>query len=89
MTGLTPKQRQVYRYIVLETERGRSPSYREIAAAVGLKSKGGIARLVRGLEKRGHIRRLPDRARALEPLVPLRTRVFKFNDETKELEAVT
>src|SRR3546814_13584547 len=36
--------------------------------ALGLKSKSGIHRLISALEERGFLRRLPNRARALEVL---------------------
>ncbi len=47
-------------------ETGVSPSFDEMKAALDLKSKSGIHRLITGLEERGYIRRLPNRARALE-----------------------
>lgn len=49
-------------------EDGVSPSFEEMKEAVGLKSKSGIHRLISALEERGFIRRLPNRARALEVL---------------------
>ncbi|HSE78940.1 MAG TPA: transcriptional repressor LexA [Alphaproteobacteria bacterium] len=47
-------------------EHGVSPSFDEMKAALGLRSKSGIHRLITGLEERGFIRRLAHRARALE-----------------------
>jgi repressor LexA len=47
-------------------EGGVSPSFEEMKDALGLKSKSGVHRLVEALEERGFIRRLPNRARALE-----------------------
>ena len=49
-------------------EDGVSPSFEEMKEAIGLKSKSGIHRLISGLEERGFIRKLPNRARALEVL---------------------
>ena len=49
-------------------ENGIPPSFEEMKEAVGLKSKSGIHRLITGLEERGFIRRLPNKARALEIL---------------------
>lgn len=49
-------------------EDGVSPSFEEMKEAVGLKSKSGIHRLISALEERGFIRRLANRARALEVL---------------------
>tara|TARA_B100000686_G_C16762944_1_gene959934 strand:+ start:1441 stop:2115 length:675 start_codon:yes stop_codon:yes gene_type:complete len=48
------------------TDRGVPPSYEEMKTAIRLKSKSGIHRLIKGLEERGFIRRLPHKARALE-----------------------
>lgn len=66
---LTRKQHQLLTFIdqVLR-DTGISPSYDEMKAALDLKSKSGIHRLITGLEERGFIRRLPHRARALEVL---------------------
>ena len=50
------------------------PSFEELCAALDLKSKSGIHRLLSGLEERGYIRRLPNRARAIE--------VMKYPDGT-------
>ena len=47
---------------------GITPSFDEMKAAMGLRSKSGIHRLITGLEERGFIKRLPHRARALEIL---------------------
>ena len=53
-------------------ETGVSPSFDEMKAALDFKSKSGIHRLITGLEERGFIRRLPNRARALEVVVGCR-----------------
>lgn len=47
---------------------GVPPSYDEMKDALGLASKSGIHRLITALEERGFIRRLPNKARALEVL---------------------
>jgi repressor LexA len=66
---LTRKQHQLLSFIDKTLrESGISPSYDEMKAALDLKSKSGIHRLITGLEERGFIRRLPHRARALEVL---------------------
>lgn len=66
---LTRKQHQLLAYIdAYLKDHGISPSFDEMKAALGLKSKSGIHRLITGLEERGFIRRLPHRARALEVL---------------------
>jgi len=66
---LTRKQYELLVYINdhLKT-RGVSPSFEEMKAALNLRSKSGIHRLISGLEERGFIRRLPHRARAIEVL---------------------
>ena len=49
-------------------ETGVSPSFEEMKEALDLKSKSGVHRLISALEERSFIRRLPNRARALEVL---------------------
>ena len=64
---LTRKQSEILEYISdFMKNRGVSPSFEEMKHALNLKSKSGIHRLISGLEERGFIRRLPNRARALE-----------------------
>lgn len=66
---LTRKQQELLLFINGRlAASGVSPSFDEMKDALGLKSKSGIHRLIRGLEERGFIRRLPHRARALEVL---------------------
>ena len=64
---LTQKQYQLLMFInkVLK-ETGCSPSFEEMKAAVGLKSKSGIHALIEALVEREFIRKLPHKARALE-----------------------
>ena len=66
---LTAKQQQLLMYIKHHLDQGGiSPSFEEMKEALDLKSKSGIHRLISALEERGFIRRLPNRARALEVL---------------------
>jgi len=66
---LTKKQRELLAFIEARLAAdGVSPSFDEMREAIGLKSKSGVHRLVGGLEERGFLRRLPNRARALEVL---------------------
>ncbi len=63
---LTRKQQELLRFIEARLDAdGVSPSFEEMKAALNLKSKSGIHRLITALEERGFIRRLPHRARAL------------------------
>jgi repressor LexA len=69
---LTQRQLQLLRFIQdYVRDRDVSPSFEEMRAALKLRSKSGIHRLISGLEERGYIRRLAYRARALEVLKPL------------------
>lgn len=64
---LTAKQHELIRFIQQRLEEtGVSPSFEEMKQALNLKSKSGVHRLISALEERGFIRRLPNRARALE-----------------------
>jgi repressor LexA len=66
---LTRKQSELLTYIQDRLkESGVSPSFEEMKDALALKSKSGVHRLISALEERGFIRRLPNRARALEVL---------------------
>jgi repressor LexA len=66
---LTRKQSELLTYIQARlAESGISPSFEEMKDALQLKSKSGVHRLISALEERGFIRRLPNRARALEIL---------------------
>jgi len=66
---LTRKQHELIRFIQVRLdETGVSPSFEEMKEALDLKSKSGVHRLISALEERGFIRRLPNRARALEVL---------------------
>ena len=64
---LTRKQHELIRFIQTRLEEsGISPSFEEMKDALDLKSKSGVHRLISALEERQFIRRLPNRARALE-----------------------
>ena len=66
---LTAKQHELLLFINQRmNESGVSPSFDEMREALDLKSKSGVHRLISALEERGFIRRLPNRARALEVL---------------------
>ncbi len=64
---LTAKQHELLLFIQRKLEEtGISPSFEEMKEALELKSKSGVHRLISALEERGFLRRLPNRARALE-----------------------
>ena len=75
---LTQKQKDLLILIDRKiNEAGIPPSYDEMKNALGLASKSGIHRLITALEERGFIRRLPNKARALE--------VIKMPSEAKNM----
>lgn len=64
---LTKKQLEILKLIDHMTRTsGIAPSFEEMKKALGVSSKSGIHRIVRALEERGFLRRMPNRARALE-----------------------
>ena len=64
---LTAKQHELLNFINDRlSATGVSPSFDEMREALDLKSKSGVHRLISALEERKFIRRLPNRARALE-----------------------
>ena len=79
---LTAKQHELLHFIQERLDSsGISPSFEEMKEALGLKSKSGIHRLISALEERGFLRRLPNRARALEVLkVPEAAKPVLRND---------
>ncbi len=84
---LTRKQLELLMFVHQRLkESGVPPSFDEMKDALDLRSKSGIHRLIKALEERGFIKRLPNRARALEvirlpenmqsSLAPARSRGF-------------
>ena len=70
MEELTPKQKQLLELLSHEiTSKGLPPSLSEIASSLKLKSKNGVAKLLRVLEDKGFIRR-SGKARGIEVLSP-------------------
>ena len=64
---LTQKQLELLTFLKNHLKKNDvPPSFDEMKDALNLKSKSGIHRLVSALEERGFIRRLPNRARAIE-----------------------
>src|SRR5512144_2409656 len=88
---LTRKQFELLRFIHERLkEAGVPPSFDEMKDALDLRSKSGIHRLIMALEERGFIRRLPNRARAIEVVrvpeqsVPLGTPRSRFSPNLDE-----
>lgn len=76
----TLRQGQLLTFIKEYTkENDVCPSFEEMMIAMSLGSKSGIHRLITGLEERGLIERIPDRARAIRV-------VYDDDDSAKELE---
>ena len=64
---LTKKQKELLDYItIINKKSGISPSYDEMKNELNLKSKSGIHRIISALEERGFIKKLPNKARAIE-----------------------
>jgi repressor LexA len=69
--GLTDRQRLVLETIRDSVERrGYPPSMREIGAVVGLTSPSSVAHQLATLERKGYLRRDPNRPRAIEVRMP-------------------
>ncbi|UXA19988.1 transcriptional repressor LexA [Mycobacterium sp. SMC-4] len=65
--GLTERQRTILEVIRTSvTTRGYPPSIREIGDAVGLTSTSSVAHQLRTLERKGYLRRDPNRPRAVD-----------------------
>lgn len=65
---MTPKQKQLLDFIkdYLATSGGVSPSYEEMRTGTGLKSRGGIHRLVHALVAHGYITLIPGMNRSIK-----------------------
>jgi len=64
---LTSKQKELLVFINQRLDQdGVPPSFDEMKDALNLRSKSGIHRLITGLEERGFIKRLANRARAID-----------------------
>ena len=75
---LTKKQKELFDYLSRYIKENTiSPSFEEMKAAVNLKSKSGIHRLITSLEERGFIKRLKHKARAMEII-----KIFNKNNES-------
>jgi repressor LexA len=69
--GLTPRQRLVLETVRASVEsRGYPPSMREIGDAVGLTSPSSVKHQLMALERKGYLRRDPNRPRAIEVVQP-------------------
>jgi len=65
--ALTPRQHQTLRFVRQHyTEKGYAPTAVEIAAELGLRSKGNVVRILGELETKGVIKRRHGRARSIE-----------------------
>jgi repressor LexA len=70
-SGLTQRQRMVLEVIRDSVQRrGYPPSMREIGEAVGLTSTSSVSHQLRTLQRKGYLRRDPNRPRAVEVRVP-------------------
>ena len=88
MISPTPRQAECLGFIgaFIETH-GFAPSTEEMRAHLGLASKSGVVRILKELQERGLIRRLRDRARAIEVVkgrAPLST--FTTDELVAELQ---
>jgi repressor LexA len=81
---LTKQQERLWRYI---RSCERSPSYVEMAQALGLSSKSGVNRLVEALSAKGYVRYTPCRSRSIIAVDPRNDLTkFKSSDLMAELE---
>jgi len=82
---LTEKQKELLDYITLTNKkRGICPSYEEMKNRLNLKSKSGIHRIISALEERGFIRKLANKARAIE-VIETNISISKSQDITNKV----
>ncbi len=88
---LTYQQKRTLDFLIewIDT-KGTAPTVRDIAKAISAKGHPSTAhKVLKGLEARGFIRRMPGRARAIEvvrnPIAKMRTCYFLFDADVKSL----
>ena len=85
---LTRKQLELLLFINERLkEEGVPPSFEEMKEALNLQSKSGIHRLILALEERGFLRRMPNRARALEVMKLPESHSTSLGAQAAELHA--
>lgn len=67
---MTPQQHKLYNYLLARVDNPIGPSFSQMTAAMGLKSKGGVHRILQALEEQGKITRLPNRANSVRAVRP-------------------
>ncbi|MFT4076872.1 MAG: hypothetical protein QM647_15205 [Asticcacaulis sp.] len=81
MTQLTKREQACLNSIIrLTTSDDVTPSYREIADDLGLKSVSGVAVWIGVLESKGRIRRLNNRSRSIQVINPLSVELNRLYD---------
>ena len=84
---LTKKQKELLDYIkIVNKEHGISPSYEEMKNKLSLKSKSGIHRIISALEERGFIKKLANKARAIEIVTSEKNYTSKNENIVKVIE---
>ena len=92
---LTKKQHELLRFIHGRLLKdGPTPSFDEMRVGLNLKSKSGIHRMLTALEERGYVRRIPNRARALEIVrlpqgLAREAAMGRVSDETAESDSAS
>lgn len=89
LTDLTARQQLVLQTIKNSVEsRGYAPSMREIGAAVGLTSPSSVKHQLNTLERKGLLRRDPNRPRAMELMHPALPGQPSSDEATETLASV-
>ena len=80
---LTHQQQKLLQFINnFQLKSNVTPSFDEMKDGLGLKSKSGIHRILSALEERGYIRKLNNRARAIEVLKIPKNKTESFNNKS-------
>jgi repressor LexA len=67
---MTPMQHKLYSYLLERVDNPVGPSFSQMTAAMGLKSKSGVHRLLQALEEQGKITRSVNRANSVRAVRP-------------------
>lgn len=87
---MTPRQKDLLDYLKsFIEENGYSPSYDDMARAIGISSKSSVHRLVHGLSLHGKIRIIPNHSRSIEIIEPVKLEAaYRINGLKNAIEDI-
>lgn len=78
--SLSPRQEQVYKFIVEMNTQGVFPSIEEIGQKFGIRSFNGVSDHLKSLEEKGYISRIPGQARSIRAIGVIEQKIFDVEE---------